>query len=299
MSLGFFASDLHGEKGRYRALLESIANERPHILLLGGDLLPHGEAFGAHGLIGSPARQGSLAPPGFLSSFLGPELRKLRESLGAAYPAIFAVLGNDDPGVAAATMSELEAAGLLFHAHMQRFVWEGRPIFGYACVPPTPFPLKDWERYDVSRYVDPGSVSPEEGYRTSPFRPEDVRYRTIAQDLRTLAGDEDLDRAIFLFHAPPYGTPLDRAALDGCSYEGVPLDVHIGSIAIERFITDRQPMLTLHGHVHEAARLTQEWKYRMGRTVAITGAHDGPELALVRFDPDRPGEAERVLMPVS
>jgi len=31
-------------------------------------------------------------------------------------------------------------------------------------VPPTPFLLKDWEKYDVSAYVDPGCVSPEEGY---------------------------------------------------------------------------------------------------------------------------------------
>jgi hypothetical protein len=179
---------------------------------------------------------------------------------------------------------------------MRRIEWEPYLIFGYACVPPTPFLLKDWERYDVSRYVDPGCVSPEDGRRTLPAIPEDVRYGTIAGDLLKLTEGEDMDRAIVLFHSPPYATPLDRAALDGRMFEGVPLDPHVGSIAIARFIEERQPRVTLHGHVHESVRLTGEWKHRMGRTIALGGAHDGPELALVRFDPERPEDAERVLL---
>ena len=74
------------------------------------------------------------------------------------------------------------------------------------------------------------------------------------------------------------------------------LDVHVGSIAVRRFIEERQPLLTLHGHVHEAARLTGEWKIRIGRTVCINGAHDGPELDLVRFDLESPGAATRSLL---
>ena len=46
------------------------------------------------------------------------------------------------------------------------------------------------------------------------------------------------------------------------------LDVHVGSIAVKRFIEERQPLLTLHGHVHEAARLTGEWKIRIGRELS-------------------------------
>jgi hypothetical protein len=34
----------------------------------------------------------------------------------------------------------------------------------------------------------------------------------------------------------------------------------------------------------------------IGRTVCINGAHDGPELALVRFDPEGPGDAMRELL---
>ena len=67
-----------------------------------------------------------------------------------------------------------------------------------------------------------------------------------------------------------------------------PLDVHVGSIAIRRFIEARQPLVTLHGHVHESARLTGAWQDRIGRTVCLSAAHDGPELALVRFDLEQP-----------
>jgi uncharacterized protein len=76
----------------------------------------------------------------------------------------------------------------------------------------------------------------------------------------------------------------------------VPLDVHVGSIAVRRFIEARQPSVTLHGHIHESARLTGAWQDRIGRTVLLSAAHDGPELALVRFDPERPDAATRDLI---
>ncbi len=156
--------------------------------------------------------------------------------------------------------------------------------------------LKDWERYDVSRYVPPGCVSPEEGYRSVLAEESEIKWATIQKDLASLVGGDPLDRAVFLFHTPPCDTSLDRAALDGRTYEHVPLDVHVGSIAVQRFIEEQQPLLTLHGHVHEAARLTGEWKIRIGRTVCINGAHDGPELALVRFDLESPEAATRDLL---
>jgi len=52
------------------------------------------------------------------------------------------------------------------------------------------------------------------------------------------------------------------------------LDVHIGSIAIKRFIEDRQPYITLHGHVHESTALTANWKEYIGKTLAMNAAHN-------------------------
>jgi len=76
----------------------------------------------------------------------------------------------------------------------------------------------------------------------------------------------------------------------------VPLDVSLGSIAVRRFIEARQPLLTLHGHVHESARLSGSWRDRIGRTQCFSAAYDGPELALVRFDPDNLDAASRELI---
>ena len=105
-----------------------------------------------------------------------------------------------------------------------------------------------------------------------------------------------MDRSIFLFHSPPYDTPLDRAALDGKFVDHAPLDVHVGSIAIRRFIEQRQPRLTMHGHVHESARITGEWITKIGRTVCVSAAHDGPELALVHLDLKNPENSTRELL---
>ena len=177
-------------------------------------------------------------------------------------------------------------AGLWEYIHARRTLLGRFPVYGYACVPPTPFRFKDWDRYDVSRFVDPGCLAPEEGLRSVPVEDPDPAATTIQADLERLAGQHDLSDAIFLFHSPPYRTNLDRAALDGKKIDHAPLDVNVGSIAIRRFIETRQPLLTLHGHVHESARITGSWKDRIGRTHAFSAAHDGPELALVRFRPD-------------
>ena len=290
--LCLFASDLHGRPDRYHKLFLAIEAERPGAVVLGGDLLPNGFGVAARST-GAGTHEGGL---GFVEGFLAPRLSRLRDSLTGAYPAVFVILGNDDPRAEENGVLDLEGRGLWHYAHQRRIAWNRFNIYGYSCVPPTPFRLKDWERYDVSRYVDPGCLSPEEGWRTVPVADCEVRYGTIQGDLDLLAGADDLDRAIFLFHCPPYNSALDRAALDGQSIDHVPLDVHVGSIAIQRFILCRSPLVTLHGHVHESARLTGAWRTQLARTHAFSAAHDGPELALVRFDPDRPDEAIRTLV---
>jgi Icc-related predicted phosphoesterase len=282
-----FAADLHGHPDRWEKLFDVVRRERPAAVFLGGDLLPSGLL---------PRRALEPSHRDFVHDFLGGHLERLRAALGPEYPRIFAILGNDDGRFEEAAMLSVASRGLWAYAHDRRLALGDRDVYGYAYVPPTPFQLKDWERYDVSRYVDPGCVSPEEGRRTVPVPPNEARFRTIAQDLEDLAGDRDVSRAIFLFHAPPYKTALDRAALDGQMVDHVPLDVHVGSIAIERFIRARGPRVTLHGHVHESARLTGRWSDRIGDTVMLGAAHDGPELALVRFDPDEPERAERELL---
>lgn len=287
MTSYFFAADLHGHEDRYRALFATIAAERPAAVFLGGDLLPSGLAA----FSGSQSQDRD-----FIADFLVPGFLELRARLAEAYPPVFLILGNDDARSEEAPILEAAAQGVWQYAHPRRLSLGDYDVYGYAYVPPTPFTLKDWERYDVSRFVDPGCVSPEEGRRTVPVAEEEARLATIREDLERLVAGQSLERAIFLFHAPPYDTPLDRAALDGKMVDHVPLDVHVGSIAIRRLIESHQPLVTLHGHVHEAARLSGTWQCRLGRTCAFTAAHDGPELALVRFDPADPAGASRQLI---
>ena len=276
--LCLFTSDLHGSPDRYRSLLRVLEEEQPDALLIGGDL------FSLH-----------TSPTELMHDLFYPGLRRLQQQ-GSSGARVFVILGNDDPRALERLLKEGEQEGLLEYMHMRSAPLGPYWVCGYAFVPPTPFLLKDWERYDVSRHTDPGCVSPEEGHRSVPAEPHRVRHATIAQDLAELSRHCVPAETIFLFHSPPYQTALDRAALDGKWVDHVPLDVHVGSIAIKRFIEKRQPRVTLHGHIHEAPRLTGRWKEIIGSTVALSGCHDGPALALVRFDPEYPQKATRELI---
>jgi uncharacterized protein len=284
MTTWFFVTDLHGNIERYEKLWRRIEQERPRAVLFGGDLLPHGLL--PHSIAGHDS----------FSDYLVASLRRLRSQLKEAAPRVFVILGNDDPRCEEPAFTKAAQEGVLSYQHETHSQADGFDVYGYACVPPTPFQLKDWERYDVSRYTPPGAISPEEGRRSVEVPESEIKWGTIAKDLPALVQEHPLDRAVLLFHTPPYDTPLDRAALDGKSVEHVPFDVHVGSIAVRRFIEERQPLLTLHGHVHESTQLTGEWKIQIGRTVCINGAHAGPELSLVRFDPARAAEATRELI---
>lgn len=287
MTQCLFASDLHGQPERYEKLWSAIEDEAPAAVFLGGDLLPSG-LMGMVSL--DPAHRD------FVNDFLAPGFERLRSRLGDKYAKVFLILGNDDGQFEEAAFLDVASTGLWLYSHGRTFSLSDYRVFGYAYVPPTPFRLKDWEKYDVSRYVPPGCVSPEEGGRSVPCPENEIRYSTIQKDLDSLAGDLDLEKAVFLFHGPPFETNLDRCANDGKMVDYVPLDLHVGSIAVRRFIERRQPLVTLHGHIHESARLTGSWRDRIGRTEVFGAAHDGAELALVRFSLEDPTSASRELL---
>jgi uncharacterized protein len=287
MVLCFFVSDIHGRLSRYEKLFEAIAEQHPKAVFLGGDLTPSG-------LMHSQRHGREFRD--FIADYLVNNFRRLKMTMGLEYPDVFLILGNDDARAEESAIINGESLFLWKYAQGQKFDWEGYMMYGYAYVPPSPFLLKDWERYDVSRYVDPGCVSPEEGMRSVPITPDEQRYSTIKKDLDVLVGAADLSKSIFLFHSPPHNTKLDRAGLDGKFIDDVPLDPHVGSIAIRQFIETRQPLITLHGHIHETARLSGSWRDSIGQTQMFSAAHDGPELALVRFDPEHPETAIRVLL---
>ena len=278
----FFVTDLHGKPDRYRKLFDLIHQEVPEVVLFGGDLLPHRlrkvEEF-----------------EDFTTDFLFPQLLKLKKELKDKYPAILIILGNDDPRSEEEKFIHAANDGLFNYIHHRKITLLNYNFYGYSYVPPSPFQLKDWKKYDVSRYVDPGCIPPTEGFRTTEPN-EDIEYATIQKDLVALTGTDDLSKAIMLFHSPPYQTHLDRAALDGKMIDHVPMDVNVGSIAIKRFIEECQPMITLHGHIHESTRLTGYWQQQIGNTYAFNSAHDGPEFSVIKFNPEDLAGCDRIIM---
>ena len=77
----------------------------------------------------------------------------------------------------------------------------------------------------------------------------------------------DMGRAIFNFHAPPHGTGLDDApALDDTlrPIHGGAVMKAVGSVAVRDAINKHQPLLSVHGHIHESRGVK-----KMGRTLVI------------------------------
>jgi Icc-related predicted phosphoesterase len=287
MTRCFFASDLHGHIDRYQKLFETILNDPPDALFLGGDLLPSRLAA---------LTELEYKDKGFILGFLAAQFLGIQKILKDRYPEIFLILGNDDSRYEEDSIIVADDDGLWHYAHDQKYSLNHFDIYGYSFIPPSPFLLKDWERYDVSRYIDPGCISPEEGYRTTTITEHEEKYATIADDLNVLLEGQNLTNAIFLFHAPPHKTNLDHCANEGKIIDFIPLETHIGSIAIRRMIETVQPLVTLHGHVHESARITGAWRDCIGRTHCFSAAHDGPELSLIRFDLENLVQARRDLI---
>lgn len=278
----FFASDLHGKPRRWDALFNAVEEETPRAVFLGGDLLPNGYSNDAGE---------------FVEGYLYESFKRLKDKLGERYPKVFLILGNDDPRIFEALFVDIEKkSGVWKYIHNRRIEFRGFDVYGLSYIPPTPFRLKDWERYDVSRFVDPGCVHPADGSFSVEVSPRELEYETIETKLEWLVGEKPTENAVFLFHSPPYKCKLDRAALDGKKIDGVPLDPHIGSVAVKKFIEKKRPRLLMCGHAHESSRLTGDWSDRFGETVGFNAAFDGNALSLIKFDLQAPENAERKII---
>ena len=278
-------SDLHGRTALYEKLFKLISNEVPKAVFIAGDIT--GGYFRTH--LGEKLEE-------FITQYLGDKLRKLKVELKEDYPSIFVILGNDDPRYLESSCLQIDNEKLWHYVHNRCLEWSGFKVCGYSYVPPSPFQLKDWEKYDVSRYVDVGSIPPDAGFRTVDVEPMELKWGTIKRDLEQLFDDQNLSRHICLFHSPPYKTKLDRADLDDRTIDHAPMDVHVGSIAIKVFIERYQPFLTIHGHVHESTSITGSWDDKLGKTIMLNPAHYKPELSVIRFDLEQPFLNNRIII---
>jgi Icc-related predicted phosphoesterase len=100
---------------------------------------------------------------------------------------------------------------------------------------------------------------------------EDEIYLRIQ---KMVEGVPDLSRCIFNLHPPPYGSKLDTAPvldedLTVVMAGSEPKTAPVGSSAVREAIEEFQPLLALHGHVHESAGAT-----RIGRTLCLNPGSD-------------------------
>jgi Icc-related predicted phosphoesterase len=82
---------------------------------------------------------------------------------------------------------------------------------------------------------------------------------TIREDLNRLTKPINYKKAIYIMHSPPFGTKLDFIQ-GGKS---------AGSRSIKTFIEGNQPLLTLHGHIHESPEVSGAYFDRIGKTISI------------------------------
>jgi Icc-related predicted phosphoesterase len=151
---------------------------------------------------------------------------------------VFVGLGNDDPRSCDAV---LDQAGHVTPVN-DRIVMVGpHELISVAYANPTP-----WD--------SPRELSESDLYD---------RIHALAEKVENPAS------AIFSLHAPPYNTGLDTANemnedLTLKYVGGQPNPIPVGSTAVREIIEEFQPLLSLHGHIHESRGAV-----RIGRTMAI------------------------------
>jgi Icc-related predicted phosphoesterase len=96
--------------------------------------------------------------------------------------------------------------------------------------------------------------------------PEDELAQHLDDLCRTIGtSPKDFENVIFNFHVPPYGYSLDLCPkLDANMRMAAEEKIHAGSIGAKEVIEKYQPLLGLHGHIHES-----RGAQKAGRTLLI------------------------------
>lgn len=155
------------------------------------------------------------------------------EKLKDSQAKIFMAPGNDDPMEMDAI---LEASKVMQSASMKNLDVLGHEMITIAHTSPTPWDTpREWNEDEMARNID-----------------------KLASTIK------NMEKAIFNFHDPPYGTMLDYAPKLKDMRQSAGEVEHVGSKAVAEKIKQYQPFLGLHGHIHES-RAAQ----KIGRTFCV------------------------------
>jgi uncharacterized protein len=99
--------------------------------------------------------------------------------------------------------------------------------------------------------------------------PRDMTEEDLGVALEKIASQvENPKRSIFTIHVPPFDTGLDLAIWlkEDLKYQhyGQPIEGPVGSHAVFSLLDKYQPMVSLHGHIHESRCF-----YKLGKTMCF------------------------------
>lgn len=246
-----YTADLHGNEVFYKRLLKKAEKDNINAVVIGGDLCPKGE-----GSLQNKIESQKF----FLEKFLIHLFRQFKEENKGK--EIYLIMGNDDFRVNFKVLENADEAGILKSIHKKSVkLNKSLNIAGYSFINPTPFRLKDWEKPELENGKMPQQVFAGE------IRTAEKESGTINGDLGKLKGMSNPKKTVYVIHAPPFNTKLDI----------ITTSAHVGSVSIRHFIEEEQPLLTLHGHIHESPKMSGSWKDKIGKTLCINVGSSYPE----------------------
>ncbi|MBM4283842.1 MAG: phosphoesterase [Deltaproteobacteria bacterium] len=243
-----FVTDLHGSIRKYEILLKEARAVRAQVVVNGGDMLPtEGDLF----------RQGD-----FIRTFLARHFEAY-DHAGIHY---LCFLGNDDLRIFDGLLAETAARCGYVHVLAQRWLSLGAFEFiGMNWVADYPFRLKDRCRRDTESFRFPpqyGSalVSTARGWKEIPdWFGYAAQLPSLAEELENLPQPRRWQDTVCIMHMPPAHLGLD-VCQDGR---------RVGSQAIHDYLKAHQPLLSLHGHIHESPRMSGHWQAWLGKTLCL------------------------------
>lgn len=264
------AADIHGNKIQYEKIKSLVSKHTVSHVFLCGDLLPKtGGTWTLENKVRTIQMQADFISTYFLQYLT--DLGKIA--------TVYAIFGNDDFQSNYHLLNEAAIPNVTFlNNEVTKLQNTDQDLYvaGYPYVGMTPFLHKDWEKWDIEPNDIPHKLYRTDGYSSANGKHYAVNYTnstsTIHTDLDNLAALSDPQKTIYMFHEAPYDTPLDMIAPDNKYIKEDQL--HIGSVAMRDFIDDKQPLVTMHGHIHETYAQSGDFKWKSGRSISLTPAND-------------------------
>lgn len=259
-----FVTDLHGSVDKYRRVLGVAQKKGAVAVVNGGDMLPlDGDLDGTQN--------------DFVEGFLSGHFLEH----AAAGVAWLGLLGNDDLRIHDAVFDRIcRKDRNIFNLAQRRVGLNGFEFIGLNWVTDYPFRLKDRCRRDGPGYVfqrqcGAGLLSTAEGFRELADWPAySWGLPDMRQELAALPKPANPAKAVYVIHMPPAGLGLDV----------ISSGEKVGSAAVSRFIEKNEPLLTLHGHIHESPEVSGIWKATIASTVCVQPGQARGALTYVLID---------------